>query len=190
MMYADINLDEVRRFVGDWRVVTNERSVTEPKRWAEIVRSHQAAQQAIAQQIHTWRQLAQDRLAEIEASLEERVRTAKVPEEQIATERAGLAGLFEIVRGRLNQADLAFDEARGILTALTNAETKAQQRLRELREKYDPVIDSLPSTIHLRWSEVGGQQHLSTPADVERVLAALREQLLAALEQAGAITID
>src|SRR4029079_6812132 len=58
MMYADIGLDEVRRFIGDWRALTNERSVTEPKRWAEVVRSYQAAQQAMAQQVHTWRQLA------------------------------------------------------------------------------------------------------------------------------------
>jgi hypothetical protein len=73
---------------------------------------------------------------------------------------------------------------------LTNAETKAQQRLRELREQYRPTIDPPTSAVRLRWSEIAGQQRLSTPADIERVLDVLREQLLAALEQEGAITID
>jgi hypothetical protein len=182
MMYAEIGLEEVRRFIGDWRAVTNERSVTEPVRWAEVVQAYHAAQQAIAQQVHAWRQLAHERLAEIEQSLEDRVRAAGVPEEQIATELSRIAGLFEVVRGRLNQPNLAFDEARGILTALTNAETKAQQRLRELREIYNPDIEPPSREVHLRWSEIGGQQRLTTLADVERVLAALREQLLAKLD--------
>jgi hypothetical protein len=189
MMYADISLDEVRQFISDWRAVTNERSVTEPKRWAEMVRSYQTAQQAMAQQVHTWRQLAHERLIEIEQSLEERIRAAGVPEEHVTAELSGMAGLFDHVRSRLNQPDLAFDEARGILTALTNAETTALKRLRELREQYQPIIDPIKE-IHLRWSEIGGQQRLSTPADLERLLEALREQLLVILKQDGTIIID
>jgi hypothetical protein len=116
MTYADITLDAVRRFISDWRAVTNERSVTEPTRWAEVMQAYHAAQQAMTQQVHTWRQLAHERLTEIEQSLEERVRAAGVPDEQVAAERSGIAGLFAFVRGRLDQPDLAFDEARGILT--------------------------------------------------------------------------
>jgi hypothetical protein len=94
------------------------------------------------------------------------------------------------VRSRLNQPDLAFDEARGILTALTNAETKAQQRLRELRAQYNPDVDPPRGTTRLRWDTLAGSHHIATAAEIEELLATLRQQLLTALEQADAITIE
>lgn len=190
MIYAEIGLDEVRRFVSDWRVLTNERSITEPSRWAEVVRSCHTAQQAMVQQVHAWRQMANDRLAEIQQTLEASVRAARVPEDKIASELATLETIFDYVRNLLSPSDLPFDEARRILTALTDAEMRLQQRLRELRHQYTPVIERSAGEVRLRWAELGGQQRLSSAADVERVLAALREQLLAALEQDGAILIE
>lgn len=190
MVYADTGLEEVRRFMGDWRTLTNARSVTEPARWAELLQAYHAAQQAIAHQVHTWRQLAEERLAEIEQSLTNRVRAAGVSEELVDAERAGIAGLFEVVRGRLNQPDLAFDEARGILTALTNAETKAQQRLRELREKYR-VIDPPPRReVQLRWKDLVADARIESFADLDEVLDELRRRILSELTDETTIVLE
>ena len=49
---------------------------------------------------------------------------------------------------------------------------------------------SLNKELRLRWSEIGGQQQLSTPADVERVLTAIREQLLAAVAEQQTVILE
>ncbi len=193
MIYADSGLVEVQRFVSDWRAVTNERSMIEPARWAEMMQSYHAAQHAITQQVHTWRQLAQEQLTEIENHLEERVRGAGVPEEQIDAELSDMRGLFDLIHERLNQPEPAFNEARGILTALTNAEAKANQRLRELRGKYQPATNNGGDSAlerRRRWTDVMGSRRIATAADIEAVLDELRQHLLRELEQSGTIVIE
>lgn len=190
MIHADINLDEVRRFVSDWRVLLGQRSVAEADRWTEAVRAYQDAQQAMARQIHDWRQQAQTRLAELGAGLEERVQAVGVPPERIAAELQTVASLLDPVRERQGQAGLDFAEARGLLTLLSTAEFKVQQRLRELRDKYRVDDPEPPREVRLRLGEIAGPQRLATPADVERLLAALRERLLKELDEQATVILE
>ncbi|GAB4206668.1 MAG: BREX system P-loop protein BrxC [Roseiflexaceae bacterium] len=192
VVYADIALDEVRRFVNDWRLLTEQqRSITEPAEWAKAVQAYQDAQQAMTRQTHALRQRAQEQLDAFEQALEERLRTAGVPEEQLDAERAGVLALFQPLRERLAPVSLDFNEARGILTALTSAEARAQQRLRELRDRYriDPGPQPAPE-LRLRWRDLAGDQRLSSPADVERLLDGLRQQLLDALRDQQTVVLE
>lgn len=188
MVYADSELPPVRHFIDDWRTVASERGVTDPARWNELTQAYRAAQKAIADQIATWKQDATAKLAEIEAGLEQRVRAAGVPEEQMSTEVAALSALFQSVRDRLAQQDIGFAEARGILTSLANADMTVQRRVGELREQYQPVIgppseviETTGQEVRLRWSDLVPQARIASEADVERVLSGLRERLLAEL---------
>ena len=54
MVNAEVDLPELRRFISDWRALTNERSVTEADRWNELMNTYHAAHQAVTNQIATW----------------------------------------------------------------------------------------------------------------------------------------
>jgi hypothetical protein len=197
MVYADSDLREVRRFIDDWRTVAGERGVTDPARWNELTQAYRAAQKAIADQIAIWKQDATAKLAEIEAGLEQRVRSAGVPEEQMSTEVAVLSALFQSVRDRLTQQDIGFAEARGILTSLANADMSAQRRVSELREQYRPVVVLPPEEVHtpaqelhLRWSDLVAQAYLTSREDLDRMLSELRDRLLPEVEQHKTIIIE
>src|SRR5439155_18526865 len=110
MVNAETNLTEITRFIADWRVVTGERSVTEPQRWNEIVRSYQAAQRALTEQANSWRHQAREQLEEVERNLAERVHAVGVPEEQMAAEVATLSHLIDDIRQRLAQTETTFYE--------------------------------------------------------------------------------
>ncbi|MCG8347006.1 MAG: BREX system P-loop protein BrxC [Chloroflexales bacterium] len=189
MMFAESNLEEVRRFISDWRAVTNERSITESVRWSELVHSYNAAQYAITQQIHRWRQTAHERLAAIEQTLEERVQAANVPEDKITAELTLLDGLFDNVRGRLQQTDIPFNEARGIRTALSDAETKLQQRLRELRDTYTFTTASARE-VRLRLSDLTSGRRIASEADLHALIVDLRERLIRELDVGNVITLE
>ena len=197
MVYADSELLPVRRFIDDWRTVASERGVTDPARWNELTQAYRAAQKAIADQIATWKQDATAKLAEIEAGLEPQVRDTGMPEEQIAAETAALSTLFQGVRDRLAQPDISFAEARGILTGLSNADMTAQRWVRELREQYKPVlvppsevIETTGQEVRLRWSQLAGQQRIASTADVDQIVDALRDRLLAELDGTRTLIVE
>ena len=59
--------EEVRTFKDDWYTVTKDRTVTDLATWNAIVRTYRNAQQAITNQIDTWRQEVEQWLLELEA---------------------------------------------------------------------------------------------------------------------------
>lgn len=192
MVYADSALTIVRRFIDDWRTVAKERSVTDPTRWNELTQTYRSAQQEIADQIATWKQEATAKLVEIDAELEPQVRDAGVPEEQITAETTALSTLFQSVRDRLVQSDIGFAEARGILTSLSNVDMNAQRRVRELRELYTPAVVPPPSMIEktIRRIDLIPQIRIKSIADIDGVLASLRERLLAELDGQQVLIIE
>ncbi|MFQ5342150.1 MAG: BREX system P-loop protein BrxC [Anaerolineae bacterium] len=188
MVYAGVDLPEVDRFIDDWQTVTQERTVTEPARWNEIMQSYRAARQAITDQIAAWRQEAQGRLAEINTELETRVRDAGVPEEKVTEEAEGLAEMFESVRQGLGQADDNLYRAKGLLTALAGAELDYQRYLRELRLRYKP--DDVPSEVHLRWTELVSPTRITSPDDLQQMLTRISQRIQNELDQNRTIIIE
>ena len=70
MVNADAPLPELRRFITDWRTVTNERSITEPARWNELMQTNHAAQQAVTNQIAAWQQEARQNYTAMQNAIE------------------------------------------------------------------------------------------------------------------------
>ena len=196
MVYTDSDLPAVRHFIDDWRTVASERTVTEPARWNELNQTYHAAQHAIAEQIALWKQDAHARLAIIEGTIEPNVRDAGVPEAQVATEAAALGALFDQTRDRLAQQTISFAEARGILTNLATADMAAQQRVRELRAQYRPVVrvpepdDPSALETRLRWRDLLPQTRITSAAEVDQLLTGLRERLLAELAGLGTLILE
>ena len=105
--------------------------------------------------------------------------------------------LLQGVRDRLAQPDISFAEARGILTGLSNADMTAQRWVRELREQYKPVlvppsevIETTGQEVRLRWSQLAGQQRIASTADVDQIVDALRDRLLAELDGTRTLIVE
>ncbi|MEI7768477.1 MAG: BREX system P-loop protein BrxC [Chloroflexales bacterium] len=190
MVNAETNIPEVGRFIGDWRVVTTERSVTDPQRWNEVVRSFQAAQQALTAQAASWRQQAQDTLTSAESGLRERLRTVGVPDEALDDEIAGMSPIYTPIRERLSAAELSFTDARGALTALAGADAELRRRVAELREKYRPVVVVERRELRLRWADMVSAARIESDADLEQVLEALRRRLQAQIDDDTALILE
>ena len=189
VIYAGISLPEVQQFIADWRAVADERSVTEPTRWNEVLQAHHAAQQAITDQIAQWRGEAQSRLAEIETEMEAHVRAAGVPEERVAEEVKALAALFQRVRDRLPGSEGSLLAAKELLSSLANAELDLQRGLRELRSRYETA--PAPHAIHMRWDDLVGQQvHITSSDDLSQVLSGLRARIQSELDQNRTVIIE
>src|SRR5260370_7292779 len=86
MVNAEVDLPELRRFISDWRALTNERSVTEADRWNELMKTYHTAQQAVTNQVATWQQETRHQFIEIQAHLKERVLAAGVPDQHLDDE--------------------------------------------------------------------------------------------------------
>ncbi len=194
MVYADVGLTEVDRFIADWRAVTEEKSVTQPARWNEVLQVYHAARQAMTNQVATWRRDATADLSEIEGGLDQQVRAAGVPDEQVASAVAVLRPIFQPIHDRLGQTTLSYNEARSILTNLTNANFTLQQRVRELRQQYVPPPPTPePSNgveVRLRWSEVVGHHRITSETELDDVLERLRNRLLNELDQQKTIVLE
>src|SRR5947209_7644369 len=138
MVNAEIDLPELRRFISDWRAVTNERSVTEADRWNELMKTYLAAQQAVTNQIATWQQEARKNFTEMQAQLKERVKAAGVPDEQADVEIAALAADLQSIQERIEQPNPSFSEARNLSMVLGNAQMNLQRKVQEIRARYQP----------------------------------------------------
>jgi hypothetical protein len=194
MVNVEADIPAVRQFIQDWRSVTRERSITEAARWNELIQAYHAAQQAVTSQIATWQQDARQRLSELDTELEQQVRTAGVPEEQVASEAATLAALFQEVRERLEQTNPGLYEARGLLATLTNAELSLHQRLAEVRARYAPEPEPVPAPTgqetRLQWSSLAGQRHIRSAEELEQVLDEVRARVLAELERQETVILE
>ena len=110
--------------------------MTEKARWDELVAAYHAAQHALTSQIAGWLADARSRLAEIDTSLEKRVRDAGVPEEQVVDRSGrGLAPPFVRVRSRLGEESPSYSQARGLLSALSAAELSLKPKIAEIRAR-------------------------------------------------------
>ncbi|MBW7883550.1 MAG: BREX system P-loop protein BrxC [Caldilineaceae bacterium] len=118
MVNANAELAAVRTFLGDYRTLERERTLTEPDRWNELSQSYQAAQSAVTAEIEKLRSQAQAQLSALNTALEDAVRGVGVPEEEIRNEAATLSELYEPVRRRLEGDARSFGEARALLADL------------------------------------------------------------------------
>ena len=138
MVNAEVDLPELRRFISDWRALTNERSVTEADRWNELINTYHAAHQAVTNQIATWREEARKNFIEVQAHLKERVQAAGVPDEQTDAEVAALEADLHSVKERIEQPNPGFSEARNLNIVLGTAQMNLQRKLQEMRARYQP----------------------------------------------------
>jgi hypothetical protein len=117
-----------------------------------------------------------------------------VPEEQVASEAATLAALFQEVRERLEQTNPGLYEARGLLATLTNAELSLHQRLGEVRARYAPEPEPVPAPTgpetRLQWSSLAGQRHIRSAEELEQVLDEVRARVLAELERQETVILE
>jgi hypothetical protein len=190
MVNADSHLPELRRFITDWRAVTNERSITDPARWNELMQAYHTAQQAVTNQIAAWKQEARKDYTAMQAALRERVRAASVPDEQVDLEVAALEAELQGVRERLEQPNPDFSEARNLGILVGTAKMNVQKKVQEMRLRYQPETPQLPQEIHMHWQEVLGPARISSQDDLEQVLKKLRTCVAGELEQQKIVIID
>ena len=190
MVNAEVDLPDLRRFISDWKAVIKELSVTEANRWNEVMKIYHAAQQAVTNQIAAWQHEARQKLAEVQGYVRERVQAAGVPAEQIDAEVVALAAELQDAQERIEQPHPSFSEARSLNTVLGNAQMNLQQKILEIRARYQQRESSTPQEVHLHWRELVGAAHIGSRDDLEQMLARLRTSIEPELEQQKIIIID
>ena len=190
MLNAEGDLPELRRFISDWRIVTNERSVTESDRWNELMKTYHAAQQAVTNQVAAWQQEARKNFTEIQAQLKERVKAAGVPPEKADAEVAALAADLQSVQERIEQPNPGFSEARNLNIVLGTAQMNLQRKVQEMRARYQPINPPPSQEVHLRWQDLLGTSRISSQDDLEQMLGKLRTSIAPELEQQKIVIID
>jgi len=191
MVNAEVDLPELRRFISDWRALTNERSVTESARWNELMKTYHAAQQAVTNQIAAWQQEARQNFTEMQAHLKERVQAAGVSAEQADAEVAALEADLHSVKERIEQSDPGFSEARNLNIVLGTAQMNLQRKVQEMRARYQPKDPLQPSQeVHLHWQDLLGTARISSHDDLEQMLGKLRTCIAPELEQQKIVVIE
>jgi hypothetical protein len=190
MLNADASLTELRRFITDWRAVTNERSITDPARWNELRQAYHAAQQAVTNQIAAWKEEARKDYISMHKTLRERVREAGVPDEQVDAEVAALESELRGIGERLDQSNPDFAEARTLGLVVGTAKMNLQKKVHEMRLRYQPETPPPAQEIHLRWQDVLGPARISSQDDLEQVLKKLRTHVAGELVQQKIVIIE
>jgi hypothetical protein len=190
MVNTEVDLPELRRFISDWRALTNERSVTESDRWNELMKTYHTAQQAVTNQIAAWQQEARQQFTEIQAHLKERVLAVGVPDEQVDSEVVALKADLQSVQQRIEQPNPGFSEARNLNMALGTAQMNLQKKVQEMRARYLPKDPLPPVEMHLHWQELVGEARLSSQDDLEQMFTRLRMRIAPELEQQKIVIID
>lgn len=190
MVNADLNLSEVRSFINDWRAVTTERSVTNPKRWNEITTTYRNAQQAVMNYIASVQQEAKQNLHEMLATLPERIRNAGVQLEHLDEMLTTLSADIERLQVRVEQPIYDISEARNLRSAVTSIQLHLQKQLQEIRVRNQPSIPAQLQEIHLRWQDLLGQVRIGSTDDLEEMLQRARRRIVSELEQQKAIIIE
>ncbi len=188
---AEIDLPEVRQFIGDWRTLTQERSIAEPQRWSELVQTYKSTHQAIRHQVAEWTSGASQRIDELVAGLEARVRDTGIPEDQVTQEVARLVALLTQLRERAQRPDTSLSEARSIRTGLDIAELNLAQQLRDLRIKYgrSPTTNG-NGEVRLRLGELINRDRVTSVAELDEVLQGARARVLAELDQDRVVVFE
>jgi hypothetical protein len=192
IVYAEIDLPEVRTFIADWKTVAQqERSVTDPARWGELVQAYTKAQQAITTQAHQWREQAQAHLNTLHEELATKVAGAGVPRADLDTKVYELQAMFDAVRARLASGTSSIHEAKGILTALNAAEVNMRLRLNELRTEYQ-AHGSSSTEVVLSWPEIVGEPRvtISSMEDFHRVIESAMSRIQEHLDRRETVVIE
>ena len=79
MTNADEVPEQVRAFLYDWKVVVQNREVTDSARWRDLLELYHKAQQAITDQIALWQQDVLASLSELKSTLSVQLERAGVP---------------------------------------------------------------------------------------------------------------
>jgi hypothetical protein len=190
MLNAEGDLPDLRRFISDWRAVTNERSVTETDRWNELLKTYHAAHQAVTNQIAAWREEARKNFTEMQAHLKERVQAAGVPAEQADAEVAALAVDLQSVQEHIEQPNPGFSEARNLNIVLGTAQMNLQRKVQEMRARYQPIDQKPQQEIRLYWQDLVGTSRISSQDDLEQMLGKLRTSITPELEQQKIVIIE
>ncbi len=189
MVNAGADLNEVRTFLRDYRTLEQQRTLTEPERWNELAQSYQAAQAAVTGQIEAWRSQVQERLAALSVELEEAVRTADVPGEQVRDEAAALSALYDDVRSRLERDARTFGETRSLLAVLYESEERKNEALRELRARYAPQPPAGEKA--LTWRDLAPEPvHIASAEDLDVWLEGVRARVAGYLDDGKTVIIQ
>jgi hypothetical protein len=192
MLMLDTDLPEVRGFINDWRTVaTQERSVTDPARWAELVSAYNKANQAITDETRRRLDEAGAKLEALETEAASKLQEMGIPDEKAESEAASIRSLFDDVRARLERGTANYSEARDILTALNTAEINMRFKLRELRSTYDPGTGNSPEVV-VQWQEVVGEPRvtISSMADFQRIVEVARARVQHHLDRKETVVIE
>ncbi len=185
------DIPALRTFIDDYRVVSRDRTITQPARWQEMVTAFAAARQAVEEQITAARRELELRLQGLDGELAEAVQGAGVPAAETAEQVEALTALYADVRARLAAGARTIGGIQSLASQLELCDLEREARLRELRAKYQTGNGGATGPAQLTWHDLtGGAVTLTSAGDVQALLDRLAEQLDAALAQHPSITIE
>ncbi|MCL4509264.1 MAG: BREX system P-loop protein BrxC [Chloroflexi bacterium] len=186
MLYLDVPVPELRRFIEDWRTLSNEHSVTEPPRWNELAAAYRAAKEALARQATTWREETTTELAQLEAQLPEQVAAKGAPPAQMESELARLREALAPARQHLETAGSDIGALREARHTLAAAQLELPRLLREIELRYAP--EPVPNTDGYDGGD-NGALRIPPEEDLETALSGLRQRLQNLQEQGKTVIV-
>jgi hypothetical protein len=183
--------EAVSVFLESWRTLTGDRTITEARRWDELMRVYQTAQQALTNHIQHLQQEAQEELLVLEQTLPQKVAEASIPEAEQEATIADLQAVLRPARERINQTFPSISEARAMKTTLFNSRAALLRKVKEVQARYQSSGEAMPpQEIRLTWSALLGKRHISTPDDLKLVAEALQRAVYRELEQHHHVIIE
>lgn len=194
MVNAGVEIPALRRFLTDYRTLAHDRTITEDARWREIVQSFHAAQQAVSEQVTSWRSELNDRIQSLNSELESAVRNAGVPEAETRNEAATLSSLYEPIRtglARTTQSTTlnSLGEMRRLLGEINRVELERNSQLRELTTRYRVAPPT--NAYHYSWYDLTrGQVRIGNEEELDQLLGDLRKLIADRLAEGKAVVIE
>ncbi len=179
MINANLNLPALQTFLADWNTLQTERQFVDTRRWEELVRSQQHADEAVRAQIDRWTLQARQTIDDSIARIPEQLREAGAPETEIDQHAATLQAPFTAFSDRIS-ATPTLQEARNFAPQLQMLELDLQGAIERLRERWQPVLPPAPGRVNVR--DYIPDTLISSPAELDALLAQVRGAVLAALE--------
>ena len=190
MLNAGVDLPELRRFISDWRAVTNELSVTEADRWNELEQTYHVALQAVTNQIAAWQQEARNKYTEMQTHLKDQVLAAGVPADKVDAEIAELEKELQRAQALVEQPNPDFSQARSLNTELGNVQMNLLRKVHEIRERYQPADAPSHVEVHMHWQALIGSTRIGSQDELDQMLGKLRKSITPELEQQKIVVID
>jgi hypothetical protein len=183
--------EAVNVFLESWRTLTGDRTITEAKRWDELMRTYQMAQQALTNHIQSLQQEAREELLALEQTLPQKVTEASIPETEQEATIADLQAVLRPAWERIDRTSPSINEARAMKTTLFNSRAALLKKVKEIQARYQPSEGAMPpQEIRLTWSGLLGLRHISTPDDLNQVVECLQREVYRELEQHHHVIIE